>query len=61
MIEEDFRRSRRRNGEGSIYQRQKDGLWVGAAYVLTSAGVHRRKVDPPRRATSATAALNPSV
>jgi len=35
MIEEDFRRPRRRNGEGSIYQRQKDGLWVGAAYVLT--------------------------
>ncbi|WP_426506705.1 tyrosine-type recombinase/integrase [Dactylosporangium sp. McL0621] len=35
---------RRRNGEGSVYQRKSDGLWVGAAYVLTTAGVQRRKV-----------------
>ncbi len=44
MTEPDARRSRRRNGEGSIYQRTSDGLWVGAAYVLTTAGVFRRKV-----------------
>jgi integrase len=38
------RRSRRRNGEGSVYQRKSDGRWVGAAYVLTTSGVYRRKV-----------------
>ncbi|MEU5690934.1 tyrosine-type recombinase/integrase [Actinosynnema sp. NPDC020468] len=35
-------RSRRSNGEGSVYQR-KDGLWIGAAYVLTTTG-HRERV-----------------
>ncbi|WP_439662602.1 hypothetical protein ACSHWB_14800 [Lentzea sp. HUAS TT2] len=33
---------KRSNGEGSVYQR-KDGLWVGAAYVLTTTG-HRKRV-----------------
>jgi integrase len=32
------------NGAGSIYQRESDGLWVGAAYVLTTDGTRRRKV-----------------
>jgi len=41
---DDRRSRRRRNGEGSIYQRKSDGLWVGAAYVLTTAGVPKRKV-----------------
>jgi integrase len=40
----DDRRSRRRNGEGSVYQRKSDGLWVGATYVVTTAGVPKRKV-----------------
>src|SRR5438874_678126 len=31
------------NGEGSIYQRGSDGRWVGQAYVLTTAGVQKRK------------------
>lgn len=34
---------RRRNGEGSIYQRASDGLWVGSAYVHTTAGYRKRK------------------
>ena len=40
------RRKARRapNGVGSIYQREFDGRWVGAAYVLTGAGVVKRKV-----------------
>src|SRR5262245_55702365 len=32
------------NGAGSIYRRGSDSRWVGAAYVLTSAGVLKRKV-----------------
>jgi integrase len=44
MSETEGRRPRRRNGEGSIYQRKSDGLWVGAAYVLTTASVYKRKV-----------------
>jgi integrase len=32
------------NGAGSIYHRESDGRWVGAAYVLTGAGVVKRKV-----------------
>jgi integrase len=43
-VTEENRRSRRRNGEGTIYQRKSDGMWVGAAYVLTTSGVERRKV-----------------
>jgi integrase len=35
------RRRKRANGEGTIYQR-KDGRWEGAAFVLTTAGAHRR-------------------
>jgi integrase len=35
-------RSRRANGQGSVYQR-KDGLWVGAAYVLQSDGTYKRQ------------------
>lgn len=31
------------NGEGSIYQRQSDGRWVGQAYVLTTDGTRKRK------------------
>jgi integrase len=40
----DDRRSRRRNGEGSIYQRKSDNRWVGAAYVLVTGGTEKRKV-----------------
>jgi hypothetical protein len=38
------RRGKRRNGEGSIYQRNSDGRWVGAAYLPTTSGVTKRKV-----------------
>jgi integrase len=31
------------NGEGSIYQRQSDGRWVGQAYALTIDGTRKRK------------------
>ncbi|MEU7908178.1 site-specific integrase [Actinoplanes sp. NPDC049118] len=31
------------NGEGSIYQRQSDGRWVGQAYALTTEGTRKRK------------------
>ena len=44
MNDGEVRRTRRRNGEGSIYQRKSDGHWVGAAYVLTTASVYKRKV-----------------
>lgn len=37
------RRSRRVNGEGSIYQRESDGYWVGSAYVHTSSGLIKRR------------------
>lgn len=37
------RRRRRANGEGSIYQRASDGLWVGMAFVYTTSGVRRRR------------------
>lgn len=33
--------SRQGNGDGSVYQR-KDGLWIGAAYVTTTAGTRKR-------------------
>lgn len=36
-------RRRRANGEGSIYQRASDGLWVGMAYVYTTTGVLKRR------------------
>lgn len=36
-------RRRRANGEGSIYQRASDGLWVGMAYVYTTTGVRKRR------------------
>lgn len=36
-------RSRRANGQGTVYQR-KDGKWVGAAYVLHPDGTMRRRV-----------------
>ncbi|MDR7301623.1 hypothetical protein [Haloactinomyces albus] len=40
---EDKRKGRKRsNGQGSVYQR-KDGMWVGAAYVLTTTG-HRKRI-----------------
>src|SRR2546421_6470597 len=35
------------NGQGSIYQRV-DGLWIGAAYVLTATG-HRRRITVSSR------------
>ncbi|KPM54685.1 integrase [Frankia sp. R43] len=35
-------RSKRANGQGSIYQRA-DGLWVGAAYVLMPDGTSKRR------------------
>ncbi|MFF5082486.1 tyrosine-type recombinase/integrase [Actinoplanes sp. NPDC000266] len=31
------------NGEGSIYQRQSDGRWVGQAYAVTADGTRKRK------------------
>ncbi|MFC5996745.1 tyrosine-type recombinase/integrase [Pseudonocardia hispaniensis] len=37
------RRRRRANGEGTIYQRASDGLWVGMAYVHTTTGVTKRR------------------
>lgn len=39
----DKARRRRVNGEGSIYQRASDGLWVGMAYVYTTTGVRKRR------------------
>lgn len=36
------KRTRRSNGQGSVYQRA-DGLWIGAAYVLTTTG-HRKRI-----------------
>ncbi|QGK71973.1 tyrosine-type recombinase/integrase [Allosaccharopolyspora coralli] len=38
----DKRGKKRSNGQGSVYQR-KDGIWVGAAYVLTTTG-HRKRI-----------------
>ena len=35
------------NGQGSVYQRA-DGLWIGAAYVLTSTG-HRKRITVSSR------------
>lgn len=35
-------RSRRANGQGSVYQR-KDGVWTGAAYVLQPDGTFKRR------------------
>ena len=38
-------RRRKVNGEGTIFQRASDGMWVGAAFVHTSAGeIKRRRV-----------------
>lgn len=37
------KRTRRANGEGSIYQRSSDGKWVGSAYVYTSSGQIKRR------------------
>ena len=34
---------RKVNGEGSIFQRSSDGLWVATAYVHTSSGRIERK------------------
>jgi len=36
-------RTRRPNGEGSIYPRSSDGRWVGQAYVLTTDGTRKRR------------------
>lgn len=36
-------RRRRINGEGTIYQRASDGLWVGSAYVYTTTGLRKRR------------------
>ena len=36
-------RSRRANGQGSVYQR-KDGIWTGAAYVLQPDGTFKRRM-----------------
>jgi integrase len=42
------RRSRKNsNGQGSVYRRA-DGLWIGAAYVLTATG-HRKRVTVSSR------------
>jgi len=42
----DERKKRKKvNGEGTIFQRSSDGMWVGAAYVYTSSGrLERRRV-----------------
>ncbi|TCJ34694.1 site-specific integrase [Parafrankia sp. BMG5.11] len=37
------KRAKRANGQGSIYQRESDGMWVGAAYVLMPDGTQRRR------------------
>lgn len=43
MPDENRKRGKKRsNGQGSVYQR-KDGIWVGAAYVLTTTG-HRKRI-----------------
>ncbi len=41
------RRAKSANGQGSVYQRP-DGLWIGAAYVLTSTG-HRKRITVSSR------------
>lgn len=42
MTDDRKKRAKRANGQGSIYQR-KDGLWVGAAYVLMPDGTIKRR------------------
>ena len=37
------RQRRRANGEGLIYQRASDGLWVGMAFVYTTTGTMKRR------------------
>ncbi|GAA4774935.1 site-specific integrase [Actinomycetospora chlora] len=37
------KRGKKVNGEGSIYQRASDGLWLGSAYVYTASGRIERK------------------
>jgi hypothetical protein len=36
------------NGQGSVYQRKQDGMWIGAAYVLTTTG-HRKRITVSSR------------
>lgn len=43
------RRTQRSNGQGSVYQRA-DGLWIGAAYVLTTTG-HRKRITVSGKST----------
>jgi integrase len=38
------RKRRRVNGDGSVYKRQQDGLWVGAFYSHTASGARKRVV-----------------
>jgi hypothetical protein len=38
------RKRRRVNGDGSVYKRQQDGLWVGAFYSHTVSGARKRVV-----------------
>ena len=39
-------RRRKVNGEGTIFQRSSDGLWIGAAYVHTASGrIERKRVS----------------
>lgn len=44
--EQDRGRKRKVNGEGTIFQRSSDGLWIGAAYVHTASGrIERKRVS----------------
>lgn len=43
MAGKERKRGKKVNGEGTIYQRASDGLWLGSAYVYTSSGRIERK------------------
>jgi integrase-like protein len=51
------KRTRRANGQGSVYQRSSDNLWVGAAYVLMPEGTTRRKIVTSKSETVAATKL----
>lgn len=45
MAGDDCKKRKKVYGEGTIFQRSSDGMWVGAAYVYTSSGrLERRRV-----------------
>ncbi len=43
MTQQRRKRTRRSNGQGSVYQRGDNGRWVGAAYLLMPDGTRRRR------------------